>query len=147
MRLFAIILIMVIILSSIAVAKTFTIFHGDDEAKKSGFRKYSIYHGTNKKAEFMKLREKAHYNNMFWHKKDRDEEELEKCIGKITKNWKRTHYQKSYVEEYDHKDDDEPIKVEYFWGKDHSDFGYDEKEDSHLRFKWGGKIKKGEKIC
>ncbi len=68
------------------------------------------------------------------------EEEIDKCIQKITKNWERTYTKKSYEQ----ADNEEPV---VFWETDYSVFGYDEDEDFRLRWELRNRALNGEKIC
>jgi len=74
------------------------------------------------------------------------EEEIEKCIKKITKNWKRTYYKNSYEKEYD-DEKEEWITTNVFHEKEKEFSGYDKDEDTSLRFKLRNRALNGEKIC
>jgi len=75
----------------------------------------------------------------------RIEEEVDKCIDKITKNWKRTYFRRSHEKIYD--EDGELIETNEFWEKERSFYGYDEDEDWDLRWKLRNRALNGEKIC
>ena len=72
------------------------------------------------------------------------DEEIEKCIGKITKNWQRTYGRTSFEKEFR---DGKWTIVNIFSEKDGSSFGYDEKEDFNLRWRLRNRALNGEKIC
>jgi len=74
------------------------------------------------------------------------EEEIEKCIKKKTKNWKRTHYKRSYEKEYD-EDKEEWILTNEFYEKKGEFHGFHEDEDWKLRFKLKNRALDGEEIC
>ena len=72
------------------------------------------------------------------------EEEIEKCITHITKNWKRTYGTISYEKVYDQGN---LIEENQFWEKKKEFYGFDEDKDAGLRFKLRNKALNGEKIC
>lgn len=74
------------------------------------------------------------------------EEEIDRCIKKITKNWKRTYYRRSYEKVYD---DEEGgwVTTNVFWEREREFWGYDEDEDFRLRWRLRNKAINGEKIC
>lgn len=147
MKLFAIILIAILVLSSVVGAKAYTIYHGKDKSNsENGFKRYSIDHGLSKRAELARLRKKGEANRMFWIYKNRQEEELERCIRKKTKNWKRTLWHNSTIKKYD-KEGNLIKPTESFWEIERSFFGFDKEEDDYHKFMWRKDIRKGKKIC
>ena len=76
------------------------------------------------------------------------DEEIEKCIKKITKNWKRTYYKSSYNKYYD-KDEEKWMHEDWspFYEKEKEFYGYDEGEDFRLRWRLRNRALNGEKIC
>lgn len=74
------------------------------------------------------------------------EEEIEKCMKKITKNWKRTYYKKSYEKVYD-DNKEEWITTNLFYEREREFYGYDEDEDWRLYWKLRNRALNGEKIC
>jgi len=80
----------------------------------------------------------------------RMEEEIDKCIKKITKNWKRTYARTSYWKVYEDANDydvDDPDEEHYFEEVIGSSWGYDKDKDTRLRWKLKDKFLNGEKIC
>lgn len=74
------------------------------------------------------------------------EEEIEKCIKKITKNWKRTYYKESYEKVYD-DDEEERVTTNLFYEREKEFYGYDKNEDWSLYWKLRNRALNGEKIC
>ncbi|MBU0628269.1 MAG: hypothetical protein KKC75_03710 [Nanoarchaeota archaeon] len=77
---------------------------------------------------------------------DEIDEEVDRCIEKITKNWKRTYYHKSYEGEYD-EDKEEWIMTNSFDEREKEFYGYDGEEDSNLRWKIRNRAIDGKKAC
>jgi len=76
------------------------------------------------------------------------DEEIEKCIKKITKNWKRTYYKTSYNKYYD-DEENEWLHDEGspFYEREREFYGYDEDEDWSLYWRLRNRALNGEKIC
>ena len=76
---------------------------------------------------------------------EEQEEELERCIEKITKNWRRVDSKISNVKKYDENGE---LISEVSWSREgDSVFGFDEEEDYAFRSELRERPKKGEKIC
>lgn len=73
------------------------------------------------------------------------EEEIERCIEKITKNWKRTYHRLSYEKVYDKKG--EIVEESTFLEKEREFYGYDKDEDFRLRLRLGNRALNAENIC
>lgn len=74
------------------------------------------------------------------------EEEIDRCIEKITKNWKRTYYRRSYEKVYD-DEEGEWVTTNVFWEREREFWGYDGDEDFRLRWRLRNKAIRGEKVC
>lgn len=87
----------------------------------------------------------ARQRNLDYQQRD---EEIEKCIKKITKNWKRTYYKTSYNEFYSDEEEkwvhDEGSP---FYEKEREFYGYDPEEDWRLYWRLRNRVLNGEKIC
>ena len=76
---------------------------------------------------------------------EEQEEELERCIEKITKNWRRVDSKMSHAKKYDENGE---LISEISWSREgDSVFGFDEEEDSMFRSELRERLKKGEEIC
>ena len=85
----------------------------------------------------------ARKRNLQYHQRD---EEISKCIDKITKNWKRTYYKTSYEKEYD-DDTGKWIITKTFPEKQKEFYGYDKDEDFWFKWKLRNRALNGEEIC
>ena len=95
----------------------------------------------------IKQTESARKRNLKYQQRD---EEIEECINKITKNWKRTYYKESYEKIYEDKKaykKNMPTEEKYWWEEDGSALGYDEDEDFRLRWRLRNKALNEEEIC
>lgn len=87
----------------------------------------------------------ARKRNLMYEERD---EEIQKCIDKITKNWKRTYYKRSYEKEYDDVEKKwEHVEGSPFYEKRREIHGYDEDEDWDLRWRLKNRALDEEKIC
>ncbi len=93
--------------------------------------------------ETHKQTKNARQRNLLYQQR---EEEIEKCIEKITKNWKRTYYKKSYEKAYD-DDKEEWLTTNIFYEREREFYGYDEDEDWKLRWRLRNRALNGEEIC
>lgn len=99
--------------------------------------------GRSRLMEAEKQTQKARRRNIIYRQR---EEEIEKCIKRITKNWKRTYYERSYEQEYDNekKEWKEP---NFFYEREKEFWGYDENEDAGLKWELRNRALNGEKLC
>jgi len=80
------------------------------------------------------------------------EEEIDKCINKITKNWKRTHTKLSYNKFYDEDEEEPEERWKHEVGSPFPErpkdfYGYDEDKDWNLRWRLKNRALDGKKIC
>lgn len=80
------------------------------------------------------------------------EEEIAKCIKKITKNWKRTYSKRSTEKEWGkldplNSDKKEWLLTDEFYEKKGEFYGYNSDEDWDLRWKLKNRALDGEEIC
>lgn len=80
------------------------------------------------------------------------EGEIDKCIDKITKNWKRTYFKKSYEKTWGkidplYSDKEGWITTNEFWEKEKEFHGYDKDEDWDLRWRLRNRDLEGKSIC
>jgi len=127
--------------------KTFVI-GGNRENTVSGadhMKRFVVGHGHSGKSMLIKAKKcngAARKRNIEYIHRD---EEIDKCIKKITKNWKSTYSKKSYEKEYD-EEKKEWIITNEFLEKPKSHFGYDE-DYSKLKLKLKKKYWSKKKIC
>ena len=87
----------------------------------------------------------ARERNLMYQQRD---EEIDKCIKKITKNWKRTYYKSSYNKYYD-EDEEKWMHEDWspFYEKEKEFHGYDEDEDFWFKWRLRNRALDGKKVC
>ena len=147
-------LILILLVSYIAISqepnsfviKTFVI-EGDKENVETGYNNLNTFMieqkptGRTMLININRETKNARERNIMYEQRD---EEIEKCINKITKNWKTTISRKSYEKVYD--ENGELITTNVFYETERSFYGYDEGE-FRLRWRLRNKALNGEKIC
>jgi hypothetical protein len=75
---------------------------------------------------------------------ERIDEEIDKCLKRMTKNWKASYSNRRCEEVYE---DGEWKEENCFWDNERSYFGIDEEDEAHLRWMLRQRWLNGEKIC
>lgn len=124
-------MVLLVILSSISYGvgfKTYIVEDTEGGTEESSFLTFDIPHEKTgrQKLSFM-IRQKEVKRN-YYLKLAEDEEELQRCLKKITKNWKRNIAPDTNIESK--------------WI-----IGYDEDEDKKFKRKLWFRLRRGEKIC
>lgn len=122
-RYLVVFLAMLVILSPIVFSKTYIVYHKEMPKTKI----YAVEH--KKEAQDKELRlnlqERMRHHRARQFRYDEQDEELERCIDKITRNWER------HCEMCEKRDI----------------FGFDEEEDAMFKLGLKERLKKGERIC
>ncbi len=162
-------IILIILASYVAIShepnsytmKTFVI-EGNQENVETNYHNLKINHNNIKtftighklsgKAMLLhtyKQTQAARKRNIMYQQR---EEEIAKCINKITKNWKRTYTKLSYNKFYDEDEEDPEKRWKHEIGspfpeKPKDFYGYDEDEDWSLKWKLKNRALDGKKVC
>jgi len=140
-----------ILLTSLSYAETYIIYDSDIEEKTKTFVVYDqpktqTYHVSHKLTGKERLRNIGSMEKKkFWIKMFHDQEKLEECIKKRTKNWHRRIGGKKVYKEEKSKEGKDIITDTDTEGR--AVFGHNRKEDFRLRNRMWKDIRKGKKVC
>lgn len=130
------------------ILKTFVV-EGNRENTETGYENiqtFVIWQEPTGRTMLIETKKQSRHARERNIKYEQREEEIDKCIKKITNNWKRTYFKRSYEKVYD-DEAQEWITTNIFWEKEREFYGYDEDEDFELKWRLKNRALNGEKIC